>query len=161
MATLTVLKFPTADGAEQMSDKLKQLQQEQLITVQDAAIVTWPVGKKGPKTRQLYNLAGVGALGGAFWGLLFGLIFFVPLLGMAIGAAAGGLMGSLTDVGIDNKFIAETRSKVTEGTSALFLMTSGAVIDRLTEVLKGQSFEVIATNLSLEEESKLRETFAA
>jgi len=161
MATLTVLKFPTADGAEQMSDKLKQLQQEQLITVQDAAIVTWPVGKKGPKTRQLYNLAGVGALGGAFWGLLFGLIFFVPLLGMAIGAAAGGLMGSLTDVGIDNKFIAETRSKVTEGTSALFLMTSGAVIDRLTEVLKGQSFEVIATNLSLEEEGKLRETFAA
>jgi len=161
MATLTVLKFPTADGAEQMSDKLKQLQQEQLITVQDAAIVSWPVGKKGPKTRQLYNLAGVGALGGAFWGLLFGLIFFVPLLGMAIGAAAGGLMGSLTDVGIDNKFIAETRSKVTEGTSALFLMTSGAVIDRLTEVLKGQSFEVIATNLSLEEEGKLRETFAA
>jgi uncharacterized membrane protein len=161
MATLTVLKFPTAEGADQMSDTLKRLQQEQLITVQDAAIISWPVGKKGPQTHQLYNLAGVGALGGAFWGFLFGLIFFVPLLGLAVGAAAGGLMGALTDVGIDNKFIDETRSKVTEGTSALFLLTSGAVIDRLTEALKGQSFEVIATNLSAEEEGKLRETFAA
>ena len=161
MVTLTVLKFPTAEGADQMRATLKRLQQEHLITIQDAAIVTWPVGKKGPKTRQLYSLAGLGALGGGFWGLLFGLIFFVPLLGVAIGAAAGAAMGSLTDVGIDHKFIAETRSKVTEGTSAIFLLTSGAVIDRLSEALKGQSFEVIATNLSAEEEKNLREIFAA
>ena len=44
-------------------------------------------GQKKPKTRQLHNLTGAGALGGAFWGMLFGLIFFVPLLGAAIGAA--------------------------------------------------------------------------
>ena len=43
--------------------------------------MTWPAGKKKPKTQQLNSLTGAGALGGAFWGLLFGLIFFVPLLG--------------------------------------------------------------------------------
>ena len=161
MATLTVLKFPTAEGADQMIGTLEGLQKQQLITIQDAAIVSWPAGKKKPKTRQLNNLAGIGALQGSFWGLLFGLLFFVPFLGLAIGAAMGALMGSMADVGIDDKFIAEVRGKVTEGTSALFLLTSGAVIDRLAEAIKGQSFEVIATNLSKEEEDTLRETFAA
>src|SRR5262249_46874466 len=69
MATLTVVKFPTAGGADQMIGTLEKLQQERLITIEDAAIVTWPMGKKGPKTRHLYSLAGVGALHGSFWGL--------------------------------------------------------------------------------------------
>ena len=54
----------------------------------------------------------------------------------------------MTDVGIDDNFIKEARDQVTQGTSALFLLTTGAVIDRVAEALKGQSFEVIATNLS-------------
>ena len=89
MATLTALKFPTADGADKMLGTIQSLQKQQLITIHDAAIVTWPAGKKKPKTRQLNNLAGFGALNGAFWGMLFGLIFFVPFLGMAIGAGMG------------------------------------------------------------------------
>jgi uncharacterized membrane protein len=161
MATLTVVKFPTAGGADQMIGTLEDLQRQGLITIEDAAIVTWPIGSKGPKTRHLYTLAGVGALHGSFWGLLFGLLFFVPVLGVAIGAAAGALMGSMAHIGIDDKFVAEVRAKVVEGTSALFLLTSGAVINRLTVALKGQSFEVIATNLSKENEELLRETFAA
>jgi uncharacterized membrane protein len=142
---------------------LESLQKQQLITVQDAAIVSWPVGKKKPKTRQLNNLAGIGALDGAFWGLLFGLLFFIPVLGMAIGAGMGALAGAFTDVGIDDKFIKEARDKITEGSSALFVMTSGAVQDRVLEAIKenGLTFELIATNLPKEEEDKLREAFAA
>ena len=93
MATLTVLKFPTASGADDMLGTIQSLQKQQLITVQDAAIVTWPMGKKKPKTRQLNSLAGIGALQGAFWGMLFGLLFFIPFLGLAIGAAMGALAG--------------------------------------------------------------------
>jgi uncharacterized membrane protein len=162
MATLTVLKFDTPTGADQMLRVLEGLQKQQLITVQDAAVVTWEPGKKKPKTRQAHNLAGVGALDGAFWGMLFGLIFFIPFLGLAIGAAMGALMGSMSDVGIDDKFIAEVRGKVTEGTSALFLMTSGAVMDKVAEVVKTDApkFELIASNLSQEQEEKLKEAFA-
>src|SRR5678815_4927196 len=107
MATLTVLKFPTASGAEDMLGMLEGLQKQQLITIQDAAIVTWPVGKKKPKTRQIQNLAGFGALQGAFWGMLFGLLFFIPILGLAVGAGMGALAGSFADIGIDDKFIKE------------------------------------------------------
>jgi uncharacterized membrane protein len=160
MATLTVWKFPNANGADEAIRTLEQLQSEELIKVHDAAIVTWPADKKKPRTRQLNNLAGAGALGGAFWGLLFGLIFFVPFLGLAIGAAAGALGGSMADVGIDDDFIKRVRERVTPGTSALFALTSDAVFDRVREAFKDNEPELLETNLSGEEESRLREAFA-
>lgn len=160
MATLTVLKFETADGAAKALDLIKDLSEQHLINLHDAAIVTWPEGKKKPKTKQLHDLSGAGALSGAFWGILFGLIFFVPILGLAVGAAMGALTGSMTDIGINDEFIRSVRSKVTEGTSALFLMTSDAVKDRVAEAAKGMKFELIASNLSKDEEEKLRAAFA-
>jgi uncharacterized membrane protein len=160
MATLTVVKFPAADGANSALETLKSLQKQQLINIHDAAIVTWPEGKKKPKTKQLVGMAGVGALQGAFWGMLFGLIFFVPFFGMAVGAAMGALSGRFADYGIDDDFIKRTRDQVTEGTSALFLLSSGAVKDKIVDEMKGIDFEIIATNLSKEEEENLLAAFA-
>jgi uncharacterized membrane protein len=159
MATITVLKFPTPEGADAALKLVQSLSKQQLITLQDAAIVTWPEGAKKPKTKQLANMTGLGALDGAFWGMLFGLIFFVPFLGAAVGAGMGALFGSMTDVGIDDEFIKSVKDKVTEGTSGLFLMTSDAVLDRVADAFKGIDFEIVTTNLSKEEEDKLREAF--
>jgi uncharacterized membrane protein len=160
MATVSVLKFPTADGAESVLSQIGGLQKEHLIKLHDAAIVSWPAGKKSPKTRQLVDLVTGGAVGGMFWGMLFGLIFLTPLFGMAVGAAVGALGGAFRDYGIDDDFIKRVRGEVTEGTSALFLMTSEAVLDRVAEAMKGTKFEIMATNLSKEQEEKLREAFA-
>jgi uncharacterized membrane protein len=159
MATFTVWKFSDADAADRAVATLGNLQSEQLITVQDSAVVSWAAGAKKPKTRQLHNLGVGGALGGAFWGLLFGMLFFVPLLGMAIGAATGGLAGSLTDVGIDDDFINRVKQSVTPGTSALFLLSSDAVIDKVRAEFEGFDAELIHTNLSDEQEQALREAF--
>ena len=161
MATITVFKFNNPYGAEQMLDKVKDMQKMELIKLQDAAIVTWPQGRKQPKTKQMTDLATAGALNGAFWGMLFGLIFFVPFFGLAIGAAMGALAGKMVDYGISDDFIRDVRQKVTEGTSALFLLTSGAVMDRVKEQLKGMEFELIASNLTKEQENQLRATFSA
>ena len=140
---------------------LQGLQERQMITLEDAAVVSWPQGNKKPKTCQPHGTAGAGALGGAFWGFLFGLIFFVPFLGAAIGAGMGALTGSMADVGIDDDFIKQVREKVTEGTSALFALTSGATApDRVIDELKQYDFEIISTNLPEEQENKLREAFA-
>jgi len=160
MATLTVLKFETADGAEKALNVIEDLSKRQLITLHDAAIVSWPAGKKKPKTKQITSMTGVGALSGAFWGMLFGLIFFIPIFGLVVGATLGALSGSMADVGISDDFIRSVRSKVTEGTSALFLMTSAAVQDKVAEAARGMKFELIASNLSKEEEDKLRAAFA-
>ena len=138
MATLTVWKFGSADGADAAIGTLQGLASKELIKVHDAATVRWEEGKKKPKTRQLQDLTSEKAFGGAFWGLLFGLIFFVPLLGMAVGAATGAFSGMLSDAGIDDGFIDRVRQQVTPGTSALFVLSSDAVIDRVHEAFAGQ-----------------------
>jgi uncharacterized membrane protein len=160
MTTLTVWKFDEPGGARRALDLVERLQKQELLTLDDAAVVTWPEGRKKPKTEQLHSMKGAGALGGSFWGLLFGLLFFVPLLGMAVGAAMGALAGSMSDVGIDDRFIKEVREKVTPGTSALFLMTSRVVQDKVLDEFRGTQAELISTNLSKEQEEKLREVFA-
>lgn len=160
MATFSVLKFETPDGAEQALSTIQDLTRQQLIKLHDAAVVTWPTGKKKPKTRQLHNVAAIGAFGGAFWGMLFGILFFVPLLGMAMGAAMGALTGSLRDVGINDDFIKDCRDKITEGTSALFLMTTDATQDKVVDAMKQHQFEIVTTNLSKAQEDALRAAFA-
>jgi len=158
-ATMTVWKFPTANGADAAEMTLKDLQTRELIQIHDAAIVSYPEGARKPKIKQLASLTGAGAMGGAFWGMLFGLIFFVPLLGMAIGAGIGALTGSLSDVGIDDDFIRRMRDEIQPGTSALFVLSSGAVIDKVREAFDGQPMVLVETNLTHEEEEKLRDVF--
>jgi uncharacterized membrane protein len=149
MATLTVVKFDDPAGAERVLEALQDMHGRQMITLEDAAVVSWPPGNKKP----LMPKQGVGqmALGGAFWGFLFGLIFFVPFLGAAIGAGTTALLwSSLEEEGIDEGFIKRVSEKVTEGTSALFALTSEAKYD----------FEIISTDLPEAREQKLREAFA-
>ena len=162
MTTLAVLKFHTPEGAGETLRLIESLGKQELVTLQDAAIVTWPQGKKKPKTQQLHSMGGLGALNGAFWCFLFGLIFFIPILGMAIGAAMGALTGKFTDIGISDDFIKQVQSQVTEGTSALFLMIGQATPDKFLEGLKqAPPFEIISTNLSAEQEEQLKAAFAA
>jgi uncharacterized membrane protein len=177
MATLSVLKFNDPYEADRVLVALQGLQERGMITLEDAAVVSWaPLAKhpgtagtppseperpeeleypRKPTTRQLHSTAGAGW--GAFWGFLFGLIFFVPFLGAAI----GGMSGAMSDVGIDDDFIKQVREKVTPGTSALFALTSGATApDKVVDELKQYDFEIISTNLPEEQENKLREAFA-
>lgn len=161
MATLTVWKFDSPTGAQEALNKLVDLSKQHLIQINDAAVVSWVEGKKKPKTHNYGSMTGGAALSGAFWGMLFGLIFFVPFLGMAIGAATGALTGKFADYGINDRFIKEVREQVTEGTSALFLMTSGATQDRVSEAFQGVSAELIQSNLTQEQEAQLMEDFGA
>ena len=155
MGTLVVLKFDSVEGARQMRERLLTLQKQQLLQVDDAAIMSKDANGK-PKLEQLHNLAGAGALGGAFWGMLFGLLFFIPILGLAVGAAAGALAGSMSDVGIDDKFIKQVGESITPGTAALFLLVSNVTVDKVLDQIKDIKFEVLQTNLSNEQENQLR-----
>jgi len=83
----------------------------------------------------------------------------LPFVGAAIGAITGALAGHFKDYGINDDFIKEVRDKVTEGTSALFLMTGQVTLDKIEEALKGETAELIRSNLSNEQEAKLREDF--
>jgi len=161
MASLVVLRFDTSDGAEKGLELAQSLQKQQILQIIDAATVTWPIGKKRPNTHHLGHYEAGGALDGAFWGLLFGLIFFVPIFGMAVGAAVGALRVHFSNYGIDERFIDEVRTKVTEGASGLFLLLGAVTADKVIDAFKSAPhFELIASNLTYEQEEMLKEAFA-
>ena len=159
MSSLVVLAFDDMDGAERMRDKLYDFQKRELIRIEDAAVVVRD--EKGrAKVKQAHSLVGAGALGGAFWGMLIGLLFFAPWLGLLAGAASGAVSGKLGDIGIDDSFIDEVGDAIQPGESALFLLVRDAQLERIASETY-QSFEIIETNLSPDDETRLREAFAA
>ena len=161
MITFTVLEFSRAEGAEYMVRSMRQLQEQHVIQIEDWAIVTWPLGARHPRTKQLNQMNGNQALAGTFWGMLFGLLFSAPFFGVTADNAIDALISHFTHYGIDEAFIKGVRNQITEGTSALFLLTSGAVLDRVVAAIKkGMQFELISTDLSNEQEDLLHEAFS-
>ena len=152
MATLTVWKFPTALGAEQAEHTLEQLSKQELIKVQDAAIVS-PRGREEaqdeaaqqPDRRRRH---GRGLLGPA---VRPHLLRAAARHGRGRRHRCAGRI--MTDVGIDDDFIRSVREEITPGTSALFLMSSDAVMDKVLDAFEGQSMELVQTNLSDQQEA--------
>jgi uncharacterized membrane protein len=161
MATLTVWRFDTPDGAETAEAILLRMAREGDIGIQDAATVSWPSDQNKPRTRHLTDLTGERAGWGALWGFLFGLLFFVPLLGTAVGAGVGALAGHFAETGIDRDFIRSVQEKVTPGTSALFLLSDHAAMGRVRLEFVNMNPELISTDLSEEQEQRLREAFSS
>jgi len=161
MATLTAFRFDSVDGADSALGVVPMLQEQQLITILDAALVSWPKGKNRPSTRQVVLPTGTQLLDGTFWGMLFGLIFFVPVLDTGRREEMERLTCALSDVGIDEDFIYQLRSKLTEGTSALFILSRDALMDKINDVSKGKKPDLIAINLRRNDEMKLRDLFGS
>ncbi len=160
MSNLFVVAFEDQYGADRLLNALGDWQKQNLIQVDDAAVlIRKPDGK--PKIRQAKNLVGAGAMGGAFWGMLIGLLFLAPWLGLAIGAGMGALGGKMAGTGIDKKFIDEVSASIKPGGSALFAYTHGGVIDKIAPQLKQFNGKLIQTSLSNEDEAKVRAAFGA
>lgn len=121
MGQLIVFAFPTKDGAYAMREALDELRGQQLLVLDDAAVVARTDDGK-VRIKQATDLVGMGALGGAVWGALVGMVFLSPWLGMAVGTVAGALAGRFTDIGIDDDFIHQVGETVGPDQSALFLL---------------------------------------
>jgi uncharacterized membrane protein len=159
MTNLVAMTFDNEFGANEMLKEIINLQQQNLIQVDDAAVAIRHSNGK-VKVKQEKSLVGRGALGGAFWGMLFGLLFFVPFLGMAVGAATGAIFGKASDYGINDDFIRKVSDSVKPGNSAIFLLIREAQIDKVIEKLKPYKGKIIYTSLSKDEEEQLKEQFA-
>jgi uncharacterized membrane protein len=69
--------------------------------------------------------------------------------------------GKMSDYGIEDDLITSVRDKVTEGTSAFFLLTEKAVTHKVVDERKDEKFELIASNLTKEQEEGLMVAFSA
>jgi uncharacterized membrane protein len=159
MTTFTVWKFPDPDGAEQAASILKAAEADRLIKILDHAVVTWPVGKPGPALKRTHDSTWHDTGWGALWGLLIGSLFFMPLLGAAAGAGAGALHQATDGIGMHKDELESIRSQVTEGTSALMVITDEGNLDAVGERFHGMHWTLVDTNLTDPERKVLIETF--
>ena len=80
MSDLVVIAFPSEAKAEEVRQKLLDMQKDYLIELGDAVIaIKQPNGRV--KLNQIFHPAAAGAACGSFWGLMIGFIFMMPLPG--------------------------------------------------------------------------------
>ncbi len=152
MTTFTVWKFDEVEGAGRAESCLEAAQTEGIVTVVDHAVLSWPAGADEPDLRHDDDSPKRGAAWGAMWGILGGALFAIPVAGLVLGAGLGALARAAQDTGITHDDLSRIRAEVTPGTSALFLVTEDADLDRLGERLRsGAEGTLIARSLAKDE----------
>lgn len=159
MTTFTVWKFEDPEGAAQAETALKSGAADGLVTIVDHATITWPEGADKPTLNHEHDGPKRGAAWGALWGILGGALFAIPVAGIVLGAGIGALAKATAGTGITKEDLERIRTEVTPGTSALFVVTENADMDRLGERFHGRDSKLISTNLTEAERATLLETF--
>jgi uncharacterized membrane protein len=156
MSDLIAIVYPTEAKAEEVRQRLFELQKEYLIKLGDAVIATKTESGK-VKLNQIVNTTATGAVQGSFWGLLIGVLFLNPLFGVAVGAASGAIGGALTDVGIDDKFMKELSASLQPGSAALFVLVQQMTADKVLKEIEKYGGTVLKTSLDETKEQVLRD----
>lgn len=161
MADLIAVVFPSEAKAEEVRQRVLDLQKDYLIEIGDAAIAV-KTGEGKVKLNQLMSTTAAGAAGGSFWGLLIGVLFMNPLLGVAAGAASGALAGALTDVGVNDRFMKDLATEdLQPGEAVLFVLVRKVTGDKVLDALKGVGGRILQTSLDHTREQRLREALDA
>jgi uncharacterized membrane protein len=163
MTELVVVGFKGQDTADQVLNKLRELQKEYLVDLEDAVVVVRD-SKGKVRIKQAVPLVRMGAASGAAWGgligLLAGLLFLNPLLGwltgLAVGAGAGALSGALADYGINDDFIKNLGKTLEAGSSALFILVRRVNAEKVLPELKPFGGTILRTSLTNEQEQRLK-----
>jgi uncharacterized membrane protein len=153
MSTFVVVGYDDLYQAEEVRLKLRKLQSEHLLDLEDAVVAV--KDEKGKvKLHQTVSQTADGAFSGGFCGSLTGLIF-------QNAAAAATVSGALTDLGINDHFMKELSATLIAGSSCLFVLVRNARQDKVLEELMGTGGRILKTSLSHEDESRLQAALSA
>lgn len=159
MTTFTVWSFDDPEGADRAEVILQGAQSDGLVRIVDRAVVSWPPDEPRPHTTTHHDDKRRGTGWGAFLGAVIGMLFFMPVVGAAVGAGVGRSVKGHAGTSIGKDELDRIRAEVTPGTSALFLVTEDANLDRLGERFHGLHQKLVTTNLTEAERDVLLETF--
>ena len=163
MSNLVVFDFDGVHTADEVLNKLRSLQKEYLIDLEDACVVERDADGK-VHIKQAVNFTALGAASGgtrgALLGTLVGILFLNPLAGMAVGAVvgagSGALAGQLVDYGIKDDFVKKLAETIPTGSSALFILFKSFTEDKVLPEIERYKPRILKTSLSNEQEAKLR-----
>jgi uncharacterized membrane protein len=132
MSSLTAWRFSSTEGADDAVLKLKRLDDQDLIDVQDAAVVRWPQYAGEPVAHEHVTHEG----------------------GMVSSIAK-----KLRHSNIDSSTVESIKGDMMPGTSALVLLSANATVDTVAKAFEGQSMELIRSDLSVQQEDRVRRVF--
>jgi uncharacterized membrane protein len=163
MSDLIAVAFDGEFKAEQVRLDLLQMQHKHLVDLEEAAVVVH--NKDGKvKLHHATHFTIPVAMGGGFVGSLVGLILINPalaLFGLVTGTGLGAVIGSLKEIGIDEKFMKDLGSHLRPGTSALFIVAKKARPEAILKELEKFRGKVLQTSLKHDDEEKLRAALEA
>jgi|HubBroStandDraft_2_1064218.scaffolds.fasta_scaffold11716_2 uncharacterized membrane protein len=130
---VTAWQFSDTEAADQAVVKLKQFGEQDLIKVEDMAVIRWPQYAAAPAADEHVTVQG---------------------------GKVSSMMHKITHDRIDSSMIDEVKDVMMPGTSALVLQSSDAVIDALAEAVGGPGVELLQSDLSVPQQDQLRAALA-
>jgi uncharacterized membrane protein len=130
--TTTAWRFRGTEGADHAVLRLKQLNSQDLIDVQDVAVIRWPQYADAPTAQEHVT---------------------------AEGSKVSSLVSKLKKGSIESAMIESVKTDLAPGNSALVLLSSDAVIDTVAKAFEGEPMELIRSDLSVQQQDRLRAAF--
>jgi uncharacterized membrane protein len=130
--TTTAWRFKGTEGADAAVLRLKQLDAQEVLDVQDVAVLRWPQYASGPQVQEHVTEEG---------------------------SKASSLAKRMRKAGIDSALLQAVKDDMRLGTSALVVLSADATIDTVANAFQGQAMELIRSDLSVQQQDALRSAF--
>ena len=130
--TTTAWRFKGTEGADAAVLRLKQLDAQEVLDVQDVAVLRWPQYASGPQVQEHVTEEG---------------------------SKASSLAKRMRKAGIDSALLQAVKDDMRLGTSALVVLSADATIDTVAGAFQGQAMELIRSDLSVQQQDALRSAF--
>jgi len=128
----TAWRFTNTEAADEAVVRLQELDAQNLIEVQDVAVLRWPRYAAEPTTAEHVTQEG-------------GMI--------------AARMTKMKHGAIDRSMLDAVKGDMMKGTSALVLQSEGAAIEKVVSAFRGQDMELIRSDLSVQQQDQIRATF--
>jgi uncharacterized membrane protein len=132
MSALTAWQFSGTEKADNVVLRLKELDAQGLIDVQDVAVLRWPHYATEPLAQEHVTEEG---------------------------SKVTSFAKKLRKAGIDTSMIESVKGDMAPGTSALVLLSADAAMDTVAKAFEGQDMELIRSDLSVQQQDQVRAAF--
>ncbi len=129
----TAWRFSGTEGADAAVLRLKQLDSQGVIEMQDVAVMRWPQYASGPQVQEHVTDEG---------------------------SRASALAKRIKKAGIDSAMLNAVKDDMALGTSALVLLSADAALDAVANAFEGQAMELMRSDLSVQQEDRVRAAFS-
>ena len=133
MVPTTAWAFGSTEGADAAVLRLKQLDTQDLIDVQDVTVIRWPEYAAQPQAQEHVTEEG---------------------------SKVSSFVSKIRHTAIDSSMVESVKGDMGPGTSAVVLLSSDASIDAVVKAFEGQAMSLIRSDLSVQREDLIRAAFS-